>query len=107
MLPGVFAVEDDEDRRLSPAGARTVAVAGFGQTPDEIVGGRLAAPPGVGEPDQIRERVVAKPAGDRIAWRSDPVGAVQQLRLLDVAVPVTRERAPDGARQDLFVGRHP
>ena len=44
VLPGVLAVEDDRDERLSPAGALAIAPAGLDQPADEVVGRRVGAP---------------------------------------------------------------
>ena len=60
VLPGVLAVQDDGDGGFSPAGARRVAAARFDQLSDEVVGGGIGIPAGVGEPDQVGQRVIAK-----------------------------------------------
>ena len=90
VLPGVLAVEDDEDGRLSPAGRR------LNRRPASTSRRTKSRPPlrrpgGVREPDQVRERVVAEPAGDVCLVRPNAVRPVQQLRLLDMPVPVARE----------------
>ena len=54
MLPGVLAVQDDRDERLSPAGRGRVAPAGLRQPRDEIVGRRVGRPAGIDEPDRDR-----------------------------------------------------
>ena len=44
VLPGVLAVQDDEDGGLFPAGARAEAAAAFDQAPHEVVGGEVGGP---------------------------------------------------------------
>ena len=64
VLPGVLAVEDDRNDGFPAAGPRRIPPAAFDQPADEVLGRGLRVPPGVGEPDQIREHVVAEHAGD-------------------------------------------
>ena len=64
MLPGVLAVEDDEDDRLSPSARGREPAPRFRQPRDEVVGRRVGRPAGIDEADQIRQRVIAEPARD-------------------------------------------
>ena len=110
VLPGVLAVQDDRDERLFPAGRARVAAARLDEPRDEVVGRRLGVPAGVGEADQIRQRVIAERAGDACAAGARRTyGRVEPLRLLDVAVAVARERrrracAPGSARRSPSTG---
>ena len=45
VLPGIFAVEDDEDDRLSPPARRREPSPGVGQAGDEVVGRASAGQP--------------------------------------------------------------
>jgi len=81
VLPGIFAVENDEDRGVFPAGSGAIPVAGIDETPGEIVSGSVRRPRRVGESDEIRERVVAEPARDR-GVAANPIRTVERLRLL-------------------------
>src|SRR6266850_663350 len=83
MLPRVFAVEDDEDGRLSPAGPGGVARARAGEPVDEVLGGGVGGPRRIAEADQVGQRVVAEPARD--------------LRLAAETVPSARQ-SPTGRR---------
>jgi hypothetical protein len=53
VLPRILPVEDDENRGLSPAGARGVTAPGGHQPVDEIGGGAFGRPRSVAEADQV------------------------------------------------------
>ena len=107
VLPGVLAVEDDRDERLSPAGAVAVAPAGLDEPRHEVVGRRFGRPAGVGEADEIRQHVIAERARDPRAAGPHAGRRVEALGLLDVSVAVARERHAERARENQLVGRHP
>ena len=79
--------------RLSPAGPRR-GTAGPASTsrPTKSSAAASGGPAGVGEPDQIRQHVIAERARDRrAAGARRRYGRVEPLGLLDVAVAVARE----------------
>ena len=107
VLPGVLAVEDDGDERYAPVGTLGVATPRFDEPPDEVSGRGLGRPRRVGEADEVGECVIAEHAGDLVLPRPYTVRTVENLRLLQVTIPVARQRGTDTAREDQLVGRHP
>jgi len=99
VLPGVLAVEDHEHGGLFPAALHAVALSGGGDASHEVVGRRLRIPRRVGEPNEVRQQMVAEAARHGGLPVADLVGAIQ--------VGVPRKGARQRARQDLLVGGHP
>ena len=60
VLPGVLAVEHDEDGGLFPAAVAAIALAGGGDAVDEVVGRRLRIPGRIGEADEVGQQVIAE-----------------------------------------------
>src|SRR5262249_45914660 len=71
VLPGIFAVVGDEHGVVA---GRRVAVGELYELAREVRGGVIAVPGGVGEADEIRERVVAEEAAH--AGAAQAVGTV-------------------------------
>src|SRR5262249_38356587 len=61
MLPGVFAVQNHENRWLFPTRPHAGSPTRFRQTRDEVVGCRVRAPARVLKADRVRQHVVAEP----------------------------------------------
>ena len=76
----------------SPPVRAGVAPARLHQPADEIVGRGFGGPAGVGESDQVRQRVVAKPARHLCAARGTRYGRYRVPA--DRCVPGRRERIP-------------
>src|SRR6185437_3779997 len=91
MLPGILAVQDDEDRGVSPASPCCEARACVGESRDEIVGRGVGVPRCVAEANEIRECVIAESAGDLLAVLADTVRAIERVRMLDVSAVIAEE----------------
>ena len=99
VLPGILAVEDHRHRH--GLGAARQVRADAAQARHEVVHGRAGRPALVGEPDEVRQAVVAK------EHAHFPVPAVDGMRLKALGRPggAASERARP--HQDVLVGGHP
>src|SRR5439155_25841914 len=93
MLPGVFAVKDDENGCLSPAGSRGVPRPGVHQSLHEVVRSGICRPRRVVEPDCIRQRVVSKTAVHLLPVAPDTIRAIERLWIFDLSIADPRQRA--------------
>src|SRR5688572_14110775 len=105
MFPGVLAVENHEQRRVTTLSPR--ASAPLDQTADEVVGRIVSVATGIAEPDQIRYRMIPESAGDLSVAGLNAIRPVQCPGLFDVAVWVPGEMCLHRSRQDQLVGGHP
>src|SRR5258705_7005612 len=79
MLPGVLAVQDDRDQRVSPAGPLRITPPGLHQPAEEVVGRGIGGPARICKPDQIPQHVITEPARPRPAPGAADVQGVEMF----------------------------
>src|SRR5262245_16920638 len=96
VLPGILPVQDDEGDRLVSGSCGGCLPSGGGQPSNEVVGGVVRRPARVGEPNQVRQRVIPESAGDPAATGPDDVWPVEPVGRADAPLPIPRECHPKG-----------
>src|SRR5262245_12234030 len=100
MLPGIFAVEDDENGRFFPAAGGICAPAGLGEPRYEIVRRGIGRPARVLEPNHVRQGVIAEGDCDLPVVGPQSVRRIEAAGLIDLSAAISIERRTERSRED-------